>query len=183
MLKRQLYVLGDSVMRFVCTLTCSDEWDQLPGPTCDHQTDQTNTQQHSKTTTHTLHSNCLINNKRKRISSGTFFKELKATKTLGVVYLAFCACWLPGTIIAIIMIYDGEYFTSVMYGHRQFIWYMFIDVLPMVNTMIDPVIYSFTNTQFRRAVIDVWRKLMGKARRRPSMFVSAQGTELVSLAN
>ena len=118
-----------------------------------------------------------------RLSSGTLLKELKATKTLGVVFLAFCICWLPGTVIAIMIFLDIDYFGRMTTFHRRIIWFTFLDILPMVNTMIDPVIYSFTNTQFRRAVIDVWCKLMGKARRRDSMFISAGGTELVSLTN
>ena len=40
----------------------------------------------------------------------------------------------------------------------------------MVNTMIDPLIYSFTNTQFRKAVIDAWCKLTGRGRKH-SIFV------------
>ena len=82
-----------------------------------------------------------------------------------------------------ILFFGQGYWASVTEAHRTVVWFLFVDILPMINTMLDPLIYSFSNTQFRRAVVDVWRKLRGKTRRRDSMFKSSEGTELVSVNN
>ena len=61
------------------------------------------------------------------------------------------------------------------------IYYVFVEVLPLVNTMVNPIIYSFSNKQFRSAVVSVWRKLLGKAPPR-ELFELASRTETTDLS-
>lgn len=100
------------------------------------------------------------------IRKGSLHKEMKATKSVAIVYLAFCLCWLPSAIFVLISYFNKEYFAKLDRETTYAIWFTFVDIFPMVNTMINPIIYSFSNTQFRNAVQDVWRKFMGKAAKR-----------------
>lgn len=89
--------------------------------------------------------------KRKR----TLYKELKATKSVAIVYLAYVVCWLPCYIINIIIYIDIGYFPKLKNKDPTlflFLYYAFIEVLPSVNTMVNPFIYSFSNNKFRTEV-------------------------------
>lgn len=105
-----------------------------------------------------------------QIRKGSLHKEVKATKSVAIVYLTFCLCWLPGAVFYAISILSPSYFGTISYETVRLLWYAFVDIFPMVNTMINPIIYSFSNTQFRNAVQDVYRKFMGKAAKRDSIF-------------
>ena len=100
-------------------------------------------------------------------------KELQATKSVAIVYLAFCVCWLPTCIITTIIHADKTYFRELQQESPTMfltIYYVFIDILPLVNTMVNPIIYSFSNKQFRTGVVSVWRKMLGKTPRREGTF-------------
>lgn len=107
--------------------------------------------------------------KKKRWSNNGLRKEIKASKTIGIVYIAFCLCWLPSAIFTIITFVRPNFFNNVNVLTRRALWFTFVDIFPMINTMVNPIIYSFSNTQFRSGVQDVWRKLMGKASRQDSL--------------
>ena len=99
-------------------------------------------------------------------------KELQATKSVAIVYLAFCVCWLPSCIITTIIHADKTYFRHLQQENPTMflpIYYVFIDILPLVNTMVNPIIYSFSNKQFRSGVVCLWRKIVREAPRRGSM--------------
>ena len=97
-------------------------------------------------------------------------KEIKATKSIVLVFLAFCLCWLPGAIFTIIHFFDKTFFFKLDPSTIAVLYFTFVDIFPTVNTMVNPIIYSFSNTQFRSSVEEVWRKLMKKAPRRLSMY-------------
>ena len=40
------------------------------------------------------------------------------------------------------------------------IYYMFVEVVPVVNTMVNPLIYSFSNREFRGEVARLWERLL-----------------------
>ena len=107
-----------------------------------------------------------------------FRKELNATKTIGLVFLAFCLCWLPSAILTYIIYFKPILIKRLSLTTVNAIFYSLVDIFPMINTMINPIIYSFSNSQFRHAVNDIWRKLHGKAPKRGSIFASTQGTRL-----
>ena len=108
-----------------------------------------------------LKSNCwnnklLLNNLR---------KEIHATKSVAIVYLAFCVCWMPCCVITTINHVDETFFQRLLINNKSLfliIYYTFVDILPLFNTMLNPLIYSFSNAQFRSAVQQVWKKLNNK---------------------
>merc|ERR1712141_109314 len=91
-----------------------------------------------------------------------FRKEVKATKTIGFVFLAFCLTWFPAALITYINYFDKGFIDGMSRTTMLIIFYVFFDILPIINTMINPIIYSFSNTQFRSAVEDIWRRLKGR---------------------
>ena len=40
------------------------------------------------------------------------------------------------------------------------IYYLFVEVVPVVNTMVNPLIYSFSNREFRGEVARLWERLL-----------------------
>lgn len=92
-------------------------------------------------------------------------RELKATKSVAIVYLAFTICWMPSAVINIILLFNNDYFLPMQQTNKSmflFIYYFCVDVLPIFNTMVNPIIYSFANKQFRKAFKKVISKLTGK---------------------
>lgn len=91
----------------------------------------------------------------RRRSKRTLHKELRATKSVAIVYLAYVVCWLPCYVINIIIYVDINYFPRLKAVDPNlflFLYYAFIEVLPSVNHCVNPFIYSFSNRQFRTAV-------------------------------
>ena len=88
-------------------------------------------------------------------------KEIKATKMIVFIFLAFCLCWLPATVFTAILYIDENYFLTDVKLTRV-LYVVFVDVLPTMNTMVNPVIYSFSNTQFTTSLQHLWRRLKHK---------------------
>ena len=115
-------------------------------------------------------------NKTKRVGKPRKWnlrKELQTTKSVAVVYLSFCVCWLPTCIITTIVHTDKHYFTNLRQQNFTLfltVWYVFVELLPLMNFMINPIIYSFSNKQFRAALCHLWKKLSRKSQRRTSLF-------------
>jgi len=105
-------------------------------------------------------------------------KEIKATKTIVLVFLAFCLCWLPGAIFTIIHFCDEKFFFKLDPTTSAVLYFTFVDIFPTVSTMVNPIIYSFSNTQFRSSVEVVWRKLMKKAPPRLSIYSTSHGARV-----
>lgn len=92
-------------------------------------------------------------------------RELKATKSVAIVYFAFLVCWLPSCVVNVIIMFNTSYFPKLRQKHETlflFIYYCFIQILPIVNTMVNPIIYSFANQQFRHGFRSVYNKIMRK---------------------
>jgi len=69
-----------------------------------------------------------------RISSSN---ERKATKTLGVIMGAFCACWLPFFILALIKPFCDQPATCIPHWLSSiFLW------LGFANSFLNPIIYA-----------------------------------------
>ena len=113
-------------------------------------------------------------NKTKRVGKPRKWnlrKELQTTKSVAVVYLSFCVCWLPTCIITTIIHTDKHYFTKLRQQNLTLfltVWYVFVEVLPLMNFMLNPIIYSFSNKQFRTALCHLWKRFWGKSQRRMS---------------
>jgi len=98
-------------------------------------------------------------------------REIKATKSIVLVFLAFCLCWLPGTVFTIILSFvDEKFFLQMNPTTSSILFFTFVDIFPTISTMVNPIIYSFSNTHFRCSVEELWRKLMKKAPRRLSVY-------------
>jgi len=91
----------------------------------------------------------------------TMVLELKATKSIFIVYIAFIIVWLPCTIIHMLQLFDQSFRMPPKLWKR--IWFTFYDVLPVLLTCVNPFIYGFFNKQFCKALQYVRRKLMVKA--------------------
>lgn len=111
---------------------------------------------HSTTST-TMQSERKINSKTHRRN-----KEWKATKSMAVVYFSFLFCWFPLLIINVIISIDKMFFYKMLLENEDlflFMYYTFIVILPALNFMINPVIYSFTNKSFRSGMKSVLRNI------------------------
>ena len=89
-------------------------------------------------------------------------KEWKATKSMAIVYFSFLFCWFPLLIINVIISIDKMFFYKMLLENEDlflFIYYTFIVILPALNFMINPVIYSFTNKSFRSGMKLVLRNI------------------------
>lgn len=103
--------------------------------------------------------NCLkVKNRKKR-------REIKTTKSIAIVYATFVICWLPSCIINVILFFDENVLFNVrLHSETEFlfIYYAFIEVLPILNAALNPFIYSFCNKQFNNAFKRVWRRILRK---------------------
>ena len=110
---------------------------------------------------------------KQKNDSTSFRKERQATKSVAIIYIAFCVCWLPVCVITTIIHVNRNYFNALREKNKHLfltIYYLFHEAFPLVNTMLNPIIYSFSNGQFRSAVLNVARKFLGKPQRRQSQF-------------
>ncbi|XP_067901885.1 5-hydroxytryptamine receptor 1B-like [Heterodontus francisci] len=79
---------------------------------------------------------------RKRISAA---RERKATKTLGIILGAFIVCWLPFFIITLVLPICKE---ACWFHHAIF---DFFNWLGYLNSLINPIIYTMSNEDFKQA--------------------------------
>ncbi|XP_062043566.1 5-hydroxytryptamine receptor 1B [Lepus europaeus] len=72
-------------------------------------------------------------------------RERKATKTLGIILGVFIVCWLPFFIISLVMpiCKDACWFHQAIFDF--FTW------LGYVNSLINPIIYTMSNEDFKQA--------------------------------
>ena len=81
-------------------------------------------------------------------------RERKATKTLAIIYGAFVICWLPNCILNIASYRCPECFKSLREKNKtlfMIILITFVEVLPPLNSTMNPFIYAIFNRQFRAA--------------------------------
>ncbi|XP_072465345.1 5-hydroxytryptamine receptor 1D [Notamacropus eugenii] len=91
---------------------------------------------------------------RKRISAA---RERKATKTLGIILGAFIICWLPFFVVSLVLpiCRDSCWFHPALFDFFTWLGYL--------NSLINPVIYTWFNEEFKQA----FQKLI-RFKRRPS---------------
>ncbi|XP_048392355.1 5-hydroxytryptamine receptor 1B-like [Stegostoma tigrinum] len=79
---------------------------------------------------------------KKRMSAA---RERKATKTLGIILGAFIVCWLPFFIITLVLPICKE---ACWFHHAIF---DFFNWLGYLNSLINPIIYTMSNEDFKQA--------------------------------
>ncbi|XP_063813269.1 5-hydroxytryptamine receptor 1D [Pseudophryne corroboree] len=79
---------------------------------------------------------------RKRLSVA---RERKATKTLGIILGAFIVCWLPFFVVSLVLpiCQDGCWFHPLLFDFFTWLGYF--------NSLINPVIYTAFNEDFKQA--------------------------------
>ena len=95
--------------------------------------------------------------KEDRRKQKSVVRDFKATKTLAVVLGTFTVCWAPFFIMFTISQYDPNYLMPpVPLKVANALIYLFIFILPNLNSACNPVIYAYFNAEFRRS----FRKIM-----------------------
>ena len=108
-------------------------------------------------------------------------KELKATKSVAVVYLAFLICWFPSLVINFIILLNHTYFPTLRKTNKilfDFLFYTFVHILPVLNTMVNPIIYNFFNKPFKKTLMQLFKRARRREyshRRRQSRIQSLEG--------
>ncbi|XP_053561343.1 5-hydroxytryptamine receptor 1D [Bombina bombina] len=79
---------------------------------------------------------------RKRVSAA---RERKATKTLGIILGAFIVCWLPFFVVSLVLpiCRDACWFHPILFDFFTWLGYL--------NSLINPVIYTAFNEDFKQA--------------------------------
>ncbi|KAE8624234.1 hypothetical protein XENTR_v10005879 [Xenopus tropicalis] len=79
---------------------------------------------------------------RKRLSAA---REKKATKTLGIILGAFIVCWLPFFVVSLVLpiCRDACWFDPLLFDFFTWLGYL--------NSLINPVIYTVFNEDFKKA--------------------------------
>lgn len=79
---------------------------------------------------------------RKRISAA---RERKATKTLGIILGAFIICWLPFFVVSLVLpiCRDSCWIHPALFDFFTWLGYL--------NSLINPIIYTVFNEEFRQA--------------------------------
>lgn len=80
-------------------------------------------------------------------------RELKATKTIAVVIGVFMVCWLPSFILIVLSLWCKQCFTPFVTNKdlSLAVRIIFVFVLPVMNSSLNPVIYTVFNQEFRMA--------------------------------
>lgn len=80
-------------------------------------------------------------------------RELKATKTIAVVIGVFIVCWLPSFILIVMSLWCVHCFDPFITNRAlsYAIRITFLFVLPVMNSSLNPLIYTLFNKEFRSA--------------------------------
>ena len=108
-----------------------------------------------------------FNISKRKVRSKRLSSEAKAAKTVAVVFLAYIICWVPHIVIVIIQ-YWSPHVINTFYNTSpstyDVVTTIISNVLPPINSCINPFIYFIFGAQFRAALKDLYCKLLKKPR-------------------
>ena len=116
-------------------------------------------------------------------------REVRATKTIAIVYGAFLVCWLPVCVISISANWCQECFSKFRRENPvafDVIYFIFVYILPPLNSCLNPLIYTIFSKQFRvglKALMvkcrcgDIDKTFRRNANRMSTVTHSAPGTQ------
>lgn len=88
----------------------------------------------------------------RRMSPGTIFFEVKATKTLIILLSVFCICWSPFFVLTLLSLHSPELYEGLPRWLTVILKVLFVHLLPNCNSAFNPIIYTTYNHQFRKAI-------------------------------
>ena len=114
----------------------------------------------------TIHRSVNIQNRRKSsgplqlLSDSKFFinkrLELRATQVVVVVYGTFMVCWLPVIIIVTVNALNTNFVVS------KTVFIVFGEMLPLINSILNPFIYSIMHRDYKIGLKQIFRKFVSK---------------------
>lgn len=111
----------------------------------------------------------------------SIIRELKATKTLAVVIGTFIICWLPFFIIMLTIQFYPVRLWDMHPSTQKFIAIVFAYVLPLLNSAVNPIIYSSFNSDFRFAFKDIFLRIFIRRQERYAQRSSSGGEDLITV--
>lgn len=111
-------------------------------------------------------------------------RDLRAAKTVAVVFVAYFVCWVPNFIIALMAYWNKEAFIEFYKNHRTayiFVSIVFHKILPPLNSCLNPCIYFLFSQNFRSAFKEMTRKCLHKYRGGDLMYAGSSRTSKFSI--
>ena len=97
------------------------------------------------------------------------YGNMKGAKTLMMVFTGWVVCWVPHFLLILVGYWNPYVLHSFTESHVElsdFISTVLSDVLPCLNSCVNPIIYFITSSMFRHSLRDSYLKLMKKPRHR-----------------
>ncbi len=91
--------------------------------------------------------------------------NFKSALAVSMVYGAFVGCWLPNYIISLHALGDSDWWLHFKAKFPTLfftIYYLFAEILPALNSVLNPLVYAISNRSFRAAAKETasgfWRR-------------------------
>ena len=92
-------------------------------------------------------------------------REMKASKTVALVFSAFVICYLPVCILTLWSVADRDLFRNLQKSRPNLfmgIYIIFVQALPPLNSCVNPLIYAVFSKIFRKASRTLLYRILGK---------------------
>jgi len=111
--------------------------------------------------------------KRARRCQKRFKRNMKAAKNILIIVCAFFFCWMPHTILSLVIIFLGE----EVYGEIPAELFSMFLLLGYLNSALNPPLYTFHNKRFKETYV----KLLGLRGRRSQPKRSSNNTAMSNI--
>ena len=91
-------------------------------------------------------------------------KELKAVKTVFIAFVAFGICYVPHSMFTVLGYWTNviNAFSTAYPSAHKVLLTVFYDILPLLNTCVNPFLYFLAGSHFRKASKEIYFKIMKK---------------------